>query len=264
MTFEIIEITPQMASEMLAHNEGNRHINPARVNQYAADMLRGAFESLDPIAISEDGKLLNGQHRLKAIIAAGIPVKMLVAKDVRSTMVFDKGQTRSTADSLKMSGLISAPITKNQIGAINCYLDIAIGHYNITDIVRADFINSHEYEITLLKRLSSKGAKQNRYIRLSAFLGGCLAAILNGVSFEKIEEFCDIVGNGFATRSDQSAAIVMRNYLISIIKFNGGINRQTCAFTQMAIRDFVAGYPRKKSYTNLEHCYIKNIKENTK
>ncbi len=54
---------------LLADAEHNREIRPERVEQYVNEMVAGKWVDLlsDPIAITTEGQVLNGQHRLAAI-----------------------------------------------------------------------------------------------------------------------------------------------------------------------------------------------------
>jgi hypothetical protein len=54
---------------MLADPQVNRDISPRRVEQYCADMRAGHWRYLlsDPITITADGHVVNGQHRLAAV-----------------------------------------------------------------------------------------------------------------------------------------------------------------------------------------------------
>jgi hypothetical protein len=53
---------------LLADPRYNRDIRPQRVDEYAAEMIAGRWRDLlsDPIAITADGHVLNGQHRIAA------------------------------------------------------------------------------------------------------------------------------------------------------------------------------------------------------
>jgi hypothetical protein len=55
-------------SGLLASPQLNRDIRPQRVDAYADEMRAGRWRSLlsDPIAITEEGHVINGQHRLAA------------------------------------------------------------------------------------------------------------------------------------------------------------------------------------------------------
>lgn len=53
---------------LLVDAEFNREINPRRVEEYGNAMEKGDWHDLlsDPITITEDGQVINGQHRLAA------------------------------------------------------------------------------------------------------------------------------------------------------------------------------------------------------
>ena len=100
----IERITPARAEELLANNSNNRHLRKSKVSTYALQMQAGFWraDSNDAILVAEDGELLNGQHRLHAVVEAGIPVNMAIrygaSKDIYP--VLDQGLARTTADFL--------------------------------------------------------------------------------------------------------------------------------------------------------------------
>jgi hypothetical protein len=103
----IVNVTPETAEAWLAGNTVNRKIRIDAVNQYASDMLSGRWSlSADAICFSPDGLLLNGQHRLNAVIAADVTVPMLVLRNVplEAMSNMDTGRKRSAADDLGFHG----------------------------------------------------------------------------------------------------------------------------------------------------------------
>ncbi len=54
---------------LLVDGAYNRDIRPERVKKYSDAMVRGQWRTLlsDPIAITSDGQVVNGQHRLAAL-----------------------------------------------------------------------------------------------------------------------------------------------------------------------------------------------------
>lgn len=98
-------ITPERAANLLANRyEKQRNINKNSVRYYASDMLNGRWmQNGEPIIISDKGHLLDGQHRMSAIIKANIPITMDVTYGVDEIAynTIDKGRTRSTADGLR-------------------------------------------------------------------------------------------------------------------------------------------------------------------
>lgn len=105
---EIIEVTPEMASEMLRKNEGNRKITPSASNFLVKQMQQGKWRfTADAIQFSDTGRLLDGQHRLDAVVKSGTTQKFLVAYGVPDDhqSVIDTGKNRSAGDVLFMHGI---------------------------------------------------------------------------------------------------------------------------------------------------------------
>ena len=77
-------ITPQIAEQYLAKNSNNyRRLYKATVEQYASEMLNGEWIfNGEAIKFNKSGKLVDGQHRLSAIVKSGCSVPMVVITDV--------------------------------------------------------------------------------------------------------------------------------------------------------------------------------------
>jgi len=72
-----------MANEWLRKNEGNRKLRESRAAGLARAIVAGKWTlTHQAIAFSKKGRLLDGQHRLRAIILANIPIQCVVARDV--------------------------------------------------------------------------------------------------------------------------------------------------------------------------------------
>jgi hypothetical protein len=74
-------IGPDRAEEYLTANRGNRNIVQAHVAALARDIRNGQWMfNAQPICFSRSGRLLNGQHRLSAVLEAGQPIEVLVMR----------------------------------------------------------------------------------------------------------------------------------------------------------------------------------------
>ncbi len=80
---QVETITPEVATRMIESSDDfrNRRINNTKVSEYARAMEEGRW-TLSPDAISFDphGRLINGQHRLWAIIESGVTIQGLVVR----------------------------------------------------------------------------------------------------------------------------------------------------------------------------------------
>lgn len=96
-------ITPEYAEELLRNNyEHNRKLGMGAVKAYASDMMTGLWNTnvVQPISITKDGVLIDGQHRLRAVVEYGSPVMMYVARglDEKDIAFVDVGKPRKAAD----------------------------------------------------------------------------------------------------------------------------------------------------------------------
>src|SRR5271166_5672140 len=96
-------VTPAMASEMLKRNKpNNRAIRKGWVQTLADSIKSGEWVTTHQgIAFSADGELIDGQHRLHAIVAAGLPVMLATTSgidDPKAYMAIDQGVRKTSAD----------------------------------------------------------------------------------------------------------------------------------------------------------------------
>lgn len=92
-------ITVEVAKAMLSTMVGNRNMRKRAVQKYAADMVGGLWEDNgEPIHVV-DGRLVNGQHRLNAVIASGVPIELLVVYTESHDRI-DTGMKRTPGDFL--------------------------------------------------------------------------------------------------------------------------------------------------------------------
>lgn len=101
-------VTPTYATALLAKNIQNRPISRDTVNRYAAQMKAGLWKfNGDPIRIASGGELLDGQHRLQAVVQSGVAQEMVVIRGIHRTAfdTIDLGRKRGAADILAIAGV---------------------------------------------------------------------------------------------------------------------------------------------------------------
>jgi hypothetical protein len=115
----VVNITPKKAREILANNTRNRRVRRAYVARLADAIRRGEWElNGEPIQIAADGTLLNGQHRLLAIVEANVPAKVVLVEGLpgETQDTIDTGSRRRLADVLALRGEADA---NNLAAALN-------------------------------------------------------------------------------------------------------------------------------------------------
>jgi hypothetical protein len=106
MKVKLIKITPEWAAELLQRNTRNRPINMKHVDRLAKEILGGRWKVNGDTICLNDERIIDGQHRLHAIVQANVTVETLVAFDVPSD-VFDTkdvGKRRSAGDTFSVAG----------------------------------------------------------------------------------------------------------------------------------------------------------------
>lgn len=78
-----VMLTPERATELLEHNQLNRPVKDQHVKRIAAQIVGGKWRfNGDTIKISDDGGILDGQHRLWAIIEAKVAVETIIIRGI--------------------------------------------------------------------------------------------------------------------------------------------------------------------------------------
>lgn len=103
----VVLVDPPTAERWLGRNTKNRRIRPRVVAAYAQDMARGDWQITgEAIKFSDSGVLLDGQHRLMAVIESGVTIPMFVVRGLQPEAqdVMDTGSRRVASDALSLAG----------------------------------------------------------------------------------------------------------------------------------------------------------------
>lgn len=108
MDTRIETVSPSQAADWLANANGhNRKLSRPVVEAYRTEILEGRWKQNGvPLLFSHDGRLLDGQHRLAAIVAAARPVEMLIVSGLNPDVfdTIDCGRSRTANDALTIDG----------------------------------------------------------------------------------------------------------------------------------------------------------------
>jgi hypothetical protein len=113
ITAVVETITPEMAQNYLdANHENQRPLKNARIKKYAEDIANNMWLlNGESIIIADDGTILDGQHRLSAIVLANKSVEIMVVKGIPKvqdgidTFGTINAENRSNADVLYIEGI---------------------------------------------------------------------------------------------------------------------------------------------------------------
>lgn len=112
-TASVVTVDPATAARWLERNGANRTVRAGQVAKFAADMRAGRWQLTGAaVQFATDGRLLDGQHRLHAIVDAGVTVPLFVVRglDPRAQDYMDTGAKRTLADQLAIAGHANSTI----------------------------------------------------------------------------------------------------------------------------------------------------------
>ena len=220
--FEVMDITPDMAKKILAHrNKNNRPIRYTHLEKLSEAIEKGEWKVTNQgIAFDADGNLIDGQHRLAAILQTRQTVKMMVATNMDAGIfdVVDTGSKRSTGDALDILGSEHGRCVSAALKIYICYHKFpekawsgaAIQQPSTSDVIA--IYKDRQDEIEALLSVIKK--KHKNFKCFSQSLGLCLSLLLldAGWSDVQIWEFWDCVTLG-ANLSSDSVVLSFRNQL---------------------------------------------------
>jgi hypothetical protein len=212
-------VTPQLAAAYLEKNNRNRPMSAGRVRLYVQVMKRGEWMfNGDPVRFSDQGELIDGQHRLKAVCESGCAQRFLVIRDLpfETFKTIDLGSSRTGGDILALEGIKNANVTS--AGARLFLMWQITGNpmhgspeKKPTNAQILDFARGND----LLERAASYAAGQGFLKKfMSTSLTTFLYLAISTVSEEKAIEFLDSVNSPSIIKSSDPA-FMLRERLVS-------------------------------------------------
>lgn len=105
---KLVDVTPDMAHKLLKLNTGNRPLDIRRAFKIAEAINRGEWQlNGDTIRLSQNGVLLDGQHRLKAIEISGKTVQSYLIENLPDDVfktIDTNARARGAGDVLAIKG----------------------------------------------------------------------------------------------------------------------------------------------------------------
>jgi hypothetical protein len=259
------EITPEKALRWLETNDNNRPVSPKRVQQLAKDMIDGVFAvTHQGIAFDSDGRLIDGQHRLWAVVESGVTISMFVCFGLdRSAVVhyIDDGRPRSMTDKLGYGGVST---DKRRVSIVRSMMlhyrrsrlhDAASdGSYTwngSNDRVRAaTFGVFHEAVRPAVEFSLSSGVRGGKSRLGHACVCAAVACAWYTQNHDRLAAFLALLASGEIGDRSDNAAIRLRDFMMNTDLAGGGEQARCEIFVRAstALRAFVERRPLSKLY----------------
>lgn len=220
--FEKLFVTPAIAEELLSKNEGNRKVRNTTVAFYVDQMRRGQWkeDTGEPIKISPDGRILDGQHRLLAVVSYGEGIYFHVATNIPEDNfdVLDTGLKRAASDSLQIVGI---PNSAAVAGAVKNWF--VLGTKSNTgkrsnasvQLTTKDIISEYQKRPEFWQKIVREGTllyrKFNNVVSPTILMGWY--AIFSDIDEAKADLFFQKLCNGLFLESEKDPVCQLRNIL---------------------------------------------------
>lgn len=230
LTSSFEEIGVKEAQTLLLGNGKNRPLNKENLSFLESEIKRGQFKSTgEAIKVSKTGRLLDGQHRLMAIVNAKPeqPITMLVVRGLEDEVFkfIDTGRKRTASDILSVQGIANATaiagMAKFIINFDRGLYSSAVDHQNkkkarnTNNDISQFVINNKD---RLFESFRHGYSKDNKIINK-----GLLASfhfIVSKISRESADLFVDKLSNGQSLESNDPIYILRQKFLSDIRAIN--------------------------------------------
>jgi hypothetical protein len=245
-----ILVTPEQAGRWLEEsNTHNRVIRPGVVKRYAEAMAAGKWlDTHQGIAFDDRGVLVDGQHRLLAVVRAGVAVWMNITYGVplENQIVVDDPAVRSQADAIKLAG--HADLTNGHVAVARRMKDgAAVGPKPDKQDMR-DFIDKYFDGIDFAVRCFPTRARSLTPAPVLAAVGRAFYHV-DGDGRARLRRFAEVLLNGLMEPGDE-AAVLLRNWLLSRDGgFGGAMQGLIFQKATRAAKAFLDGERMTKLYT---------------
>lgn len=253
-------VTPELAESWLAMSNGNprwvsgnKLYDRRKVEVIARDIESGNWNPGNgTIAFDENGALVDGHHRLAAIRKAGIPVQAIVIWGITKSglLHIDDQNSRTVSQRIGIDSRI--------VAAANCYMRNraqSVPGKGASGEAIKKWVSEHPLSSDAL--LVVGRGKASAMCRKGSVVCAAMEALESGVTEITLQKFFRAVNTGFIDNPYESAAIVLRNMLIS--KSYGTKKNEDLIYmaAQDAIYDYDHGVKRTRPYSSPKGAYMK-------
>lgn len=259
MRIEHVLVTPELARDWLAASTTrNRNLSKIRVERFALAIQRGQWRlTHQPIALDASGNILDGQHRLSAVVEAGAGAPFMIAYDADpdTFAVIDTGAARTAANALQIAGHPNAHALASATRLVLIYElctgSTASGAVTASSLITTqdvlDVLDTARGELLAQMVPMAAGIQKRARMRAGArtWLAAWLTLLHEAPGHDEAKRrFCDGLADG-AMLAPDSPVLVLRGYLGNAVQHSVTDRVGVMAVTTKAFSDYVTGKPRR-------------------
>ena len=190
-------VTPEIAGWLLDLNTGNRPLNQKAVERFRKILARGGWVNTgEPVIVSREGILNDGQHRLTAIRTSGIPaeIDMRVGIDRAAFHATGTGRRRTAGNVLSIEGY-SNTSCQASIARLLYHYDNGQMSQHRAQVEIADILRLIEADDRICEIAAKIQRSKFKPTRTGPF-GFVLVVAARTAPLDRVFEFADLVSSG--------------------------------------------------------------------
>lgn len=244
-TARVIDLTPKLASAMLDLNVKNRKVSNKNYATLVRAMTNGEWElNGEAIKVDVDGYVLDGQHRLHAVVESGVTIRTFLIEGLPPSTqdTMDTGKSRGLADVLEIRGepnttIVSAITRRIFIYRRHGLRAATMASYPTTVKETLRFFDSNPW----IRDLSTPAKRVGRLAKLPGSLSALLMVVFSEIDKEDADDFFEKLTTG-AGLEDRHPVLTLRSQLAKLHESKGTVNQTyLAALTIQAWNKYRAG-----------------------
>jgi hypothetical protein len=257
ITTETVVVTPKIALEWLEGNTHNRKLREHRVKLYAKDMAEGRWMfSHQGIAFNEEGTMVDGQHRLWAILESNTAVTLMVSKGVpmSAQMIIDDHLGRSAVDALRLSTGASVTFATTALVGLLVH---GFRHGKPSHMQIAEGLERFKDAVEFCDRVFRPRVRQLSQSAIQAAVARAYYSVDRDVLEKFVEAFITGLQPSGVTENQYKSVMLLRNHILFRVSSNRKRARRTDLYerTERALHAFVQNEKLGKLYPAKEELF---------
>lgn len=253
----VVMVNPAQAIKWLEGNTHNRPIRDSVVLRYAEDMKAGRWrQTHQGIAFDEKGVLIDGQHRLYAVVESNVSVVMQVTKGlpIDAQVVIDDHLRRTVVDVLKLADSDREGLSNMHISVVSRMVR-GVAARTTAGLTRQETqaqLEAHWDATCFAVGLFPK----SRVVGISrASVIATIARASYSQDHAKLKRFAEILVTGLSAGAAETVVITLRNWLLMSRKPGGAMDDEVYGKTTRALMAYLRGEKIRTLYATRDDLF---------
>lgn len=252
----VLDISPETAEDWISHcNSRNRNLSDRYVEYLTKEIEAGRWKlTHQGIAFSPNRVLLDGQHRLWAVVLSGRTVPMRVFFNVppEAMDTIDTGRMRSNDQIISLGGEMGQ-ITRAELATLRAMTQVIEGHRRLSPGEERELLGHHLDAVRFAMRCLPKSSYRG-------VANGITRAVLARAWYSsdrgRLRHFADVLQTGIPQGENDQPILMLIQFLTKTAGRRSGAGRRECyQKTERALGAFLSGERMTRLHAATEELF---------